>query len=46
LEELREELTQDEYDQMKQETVEQMQAFQEQLESMKTGNLTLIDEIN
>jgi hypothetical protein len=31
---------------MKQETVEQMQAFQDQLESMKTGDLTLIDEIN
>eukprot|EP01132_Coremiostelium_polycephalum_P003106 gene3106-3884_t len=44
LEELREEITDDEYEQMKQETLDQMKDFELYLKKMITGDMTLVSE--
>ncbi|XP_064643362.1 protein LZIC-like [Lineus longissimus] len=46
LEECREELDDDEYEETKNETVEQLKEFDESLSRMRGGNLSLVDELN
>ncbi|KAA6375549.1 MAG: hypothetical protein EZS28_028923, partial [Streblomastix strix] len=45
LEESREDLGNDEYEEMKQETISQLREFQASLENMMQGNLTVVDEL-
>eukprot|EP01147_Barroeca_monosierra_P010101 gene10101-2268_t len=45
LEELREDLDNDEYEETKQETIDQLKEFQESLSKMTQGNMSLVDEI-
>eukprot|EP00616_Rhizochromulina_sp_CCMP1243_P017361 CAMPEP_0118984878 /NCGR_PEP_ID=MMETSP1173-20130426/38681_1 /TAXON_ID=1034831 /ORGANISM="Rhizochromulina marina cf, Strain CCMP1243" /LENGTH=161 /DNA_ID=CAMNT_0006935559 /DNA_START=15 /DNA_END=496 /DNA_ORIENTATION=- len=46
LEDMRDELTDEEYEDMRQDTLDQMREFEGSLESMKAGNTTLVDELN
>ncbi|XP_033097837.1 protein LZIC-like [Anneissia japonica] len=46
LEECKEELDEDEYEETKQETIEQLKEFKESLNKMAEGNMTLVDNIN
>mmetsp|Transcript_14890 Transcript_14890/g.27522 ORF Transcript_14890/g.27522 Transcript_14890/m.27522 type:complete len:196 (+) Transcript_14890:671-1258(+) len=46
LEELRDELEEDEYTTMKADTLAQLREFERQLERLKSGDMSLIDEIN
>merc|ERR1719494_1688983 len=46
LEECREDLDDDEYEETKQETLEQMQEFEETLKKMVAGNMSLVDQLN
>lgn len=46
LEELREELEEDEYTTMKADTLAQLKEFERQLERLKSGDMSLIDDIN
>lgn len=42
----REDLDEDEYEETKKETVEQLKEFKEALEKFAAGNVTLVDEIS
>ena len=42
----REDLDEDEYEETKKETVEQLKEFKETLEKFAAGNVTLVDEIS
>lgn len=42
----REDLEEDEYEETKSETVDQLKEFNESLEKMKHGNLSLVDDVN
>eukprot|EP00743_Colponemidia_sp_Colp-15_P004895 GILK01005276.1.p1 GENE.GILK01005276.1~~GILK01005276.1.p1 ORF type:complete len:204 (+),score=45.35 GILK01005276.1:41-613(+) len=46
LEELKAELDEDEYESTKQDTVQQLKEFEASLNKMKSGDMTLIDDIN
>jgi len=46
LEECREDLDDDEYEETKRETLEQMQEFEETLKKMVAGNMSLVDQLN
>jgi len=46
LEELKEDLDEDEYNDTKNETIEQLKEFKESLDKMMGGNLSLVDELN
>ncbi|XP_038075267.1 protein LZIC-like [Patiria miniata] len=46
LEEAREDMDDDEYEETKQDTIEQLQDFKESLTKMMAGNMTLVDELN
>ncbi len=46
LEEAREDMDEDEYEETKQDTLEQLQDFKESLTKMMAGNMTLVDELN
>ena len=43
---LREDMDDDEYEETKQDTLEQLQDFKESLTKMMAGNMTLVDELN
>lgn len=45
LEELREDIDQDEYDIVKADTLEEMREFEAQLERMRKGDVSLVDEL-
>tara|TARA_R110002050_G_scaffold210110_1_gene346072 strand:- start:146 stop:355 length:210 start_codon:yes stop_codon:yes gene_type:complete len=45
LEELREDLDDDEYDEQKKETIEQLKEFQITLKKMMSGDMSLVDEL-
>ena len=42
----REDLDDDEYEETKKETLEQLEDFNESLNHMKEGNMSLVDELN
>ena len=42
----REDLDDDEYEETKEETLEQLKDFKESLNKMMAGNMTLVDELN
>lgn len=46
LEEVKEDMDDDEYEETKQETLEQLHDFKESLARMAKGNMTLVDELN
>ncbi|PIK58320.1 hypothetical protein BSL78_04761 [Apostichopus japonicus] len=46
LEEVREDMDDDEYEETKQETLEQLSDFKESLAKMAKGNMTLVDDLN
>ncbi|CAG2162735.1 unnamed protein product [Oppiella nova] len=46
LEECKADLDSDEYEETKRETLEQLEEFSQSLSAMKSGNMTLIDELN
>ncbi|KAJ8021912.1 Protein LZIC [Holothuria leucospilota] len=46
LEECREDMDEDEYEEVKQETLEQLHEFKESLAKMAEGNMTLVDDLN
>lgn len=46
LEECREDLDDDEYEETKKETLEQLKEFEESLKNMMAGNMTLVDQLN
>lgn len=46
LEECREDLDDDEYEETKQETLDQLKEFQESLKKMVEGNMTLVDQLD
>ncbi|CAD5121772.1 DgyrCDS10249 [Dimorphilus gyrociliatus] len=46
LEECRDELEEEEYNETRSETIDQLGEFQKSLEDMKSGNMTLVDDLN
>lgn len=46
LEEVRDELEPSEYSSTKEETLEQLKEFNERLSKMKSGNMTLVDQLD
>lgn len=43
---IRDELDEDEYNETRNETIDQLDEFQKSLEHMKSGNMTLVDDLN
>ena len=46
LDELRDEMTDEEYEETRVETMQQLEEFEQSLEKMKEGNMTLVSELN